>query len=382
MKNIRSVIKSWGVIAVSGLILASLMLAVFLYISASMADGILVEGTGRNNIDFSVYYFENSLFPENPIPSGLHFLRHLTDYIKVESSFSADFSEDFDLIYSYIARKTFIISHPGAGGAAHVIYQSVTELSNAEGRVFGSRLEFGSEGPEDEPGGVYLISPEDYLEILNDFIEYTRARTVGDEDGVTPVFRTLSAEIVIEFTYTVRALPININESLTRGVRIPLSQDVFTVETTGTPGFSESIIRPPDIPALGIPIIAVFIALLAASGFGIFYGINNLSPETDESRKKANNIIKKYGSEIIVSRHPLDLTDYRIVEVDDFEDIIKLAINLSKHITCYKDDESAGFYTMVGPFAYCHIIEYETPHLPDADIEDIAETVEVKEFKL
>lgn len=361
MKNIGSVIKRWGIIVVSGLIIAFLALAAFLYISVSMSDGILVEGTGRNNIDFSVYYFENNLFPENPIPSGLHFLRHLTDYIKVESSFSADFSEDFDLIYSYTAQKTFLISHPGAGGAASVIYQSVTELSNAEGRTFGSRLEFNSESPEGEPGGMYLIFLGDYLEILNEFIEYTGARAGGEEDGAMPVFRTFSAEVVIEFTYTLRALPININESLTRGVRIPISQDVFTIETTGTPGFSESIIRPPDVPALEMPVIAAFITLLTISGFGMFYGIYNLSRDTDENHKRTNCIIKKYGSEIIISRHPLDLTDYRIVEVDDFEDIIKLAINLNKHITCYKDDKSAGFYTMVDMFAYCHLIEYEVP---------------------
>ena len=353
----KDFIKKWWLIILSSAILAATVgLGAVIILPAMAQTTILAEGTGRNNLNFSVHYVRNNLFPENPIPADLHFIRHLTDFIQLESSFSADFSERFDLIYSYRARKVFRVTHSGAGGANPVIYQRIIELSEAEGRTTAGRLEFNSENIEGEPGGTYFISPDEYLRLFNQIAEFTGRPGTGDEGG-GPALRGLSGELVVEFTYSVRALPVNINESLTRSIRIPISQDVFTLEAAGTPGFTATVAEQAGPAVSMIQAIALGLGIVIGSG-GLALGIYRLSYDDNEERRKANDIIKKYGSEIVIAKRPLDLKDYQVVKVLDFEDLIKLAINLNKHITCYKDDEQAAFYVIVDGFAYCLLIKY------------------------
>jgi hypothetical protein len=52
-------------------------------------------------------------------------------------------------------------------------------------------------------------------------------------------------------------------------------------------------------------------------------------------------IFKKYAAEIVTSDVPLILDNYRLVPVGVFQELLKLAINLNKHIMCCHNENAA-----------------------------------------
>ena len=353
--------KKWLLIAISGLALAAALAAAGLYALTFTSETTLVEATGRNNADFAVYYFENEFFAENPVPRDLSFLWHFTNFIAFYSGFTADFSDEFDIHYEYVARKRFVITH-GTGNS--VIYERSFELSRVNGNIFGDRLAFDSGGSRGSPGGTYFINPGDYLEMFHEFLEY-HDRHMGIEEG-SPTFRQFSAEFFIEFVYSVTALPIGISETSVRGFQMPVGGDVFTITETGTPGFTSSVTVTHGGGEVNMAIVMVLVLAVAAGGLGLYLGISRLNANPNKYRQKADTILKKYAGEIIVSKTtPLDLSAYTVMKVEEFEEILKLSINLNKHIMCFYDTDKAEFCTIVDNYAYYYEIDFFADYLQE-----------------
>jgi len=357
-KKLRKII-GWPVMIVSGLVFVAAILWAALYVTDLMHEDVVIEGTGQNNASFTVHYFDNEIFGGNPVSSNLHFLRHFTDFIEIESSFSANFSEDLDISYTYVAEKRFVITHLGSGGANPVVFEEITELSRARGGTFGNELNFSSDSGYDEPGGIYTIFPREYMEIFLSFSEY-HEQQIENEGGTSAAFRGFSAELFIEFSYSVLAMPAGINETTVRGYRIPIAQDVFVPEVFGTHSFNAVVNLTTETPIIDIYTILIFATVIAISGLGVFIGIRCISVgDSNEHHKKAKAILKKFSSEIVVSKSPMDLSNYTVMIVDEFEEILKLSINLNKHIMCYHDTEKMELCTIVDEHAYYYYIDYQ-----------------------
>jgi len=349
-------LKKWSVPIISGLILVFTVILAVIYAFSLTHEGDLITATGRNNVDFGVHYHENEFFGENPVPNNLHFLGHFTDFIEIFSSFSADFSDEFDISYQYIAQKRFVITHT-SGGISSVIHEQVLDISNASGRIFGNSLEFLSDSGDDLPGGTYVIYPQDYMDKFLEFLVYNDQH-LGVDTGGAPAFRNFSATLFIEFTYQIAAFPIGITESSMRGFQLPIGDDVFTLTELGTPGFTSSLNLSPEVREVNNFMIIIFVLVFASSGLGLFIGISRLSVDPNEDRQRANTILRKYASEIVISKTSLDLSGYKIMEVDEFEEILKLAINLNKHIICFRSSIKAEFCTLIDEYAYYYEITY------------------------
>ena len=359
-------IEKWWMIVVGGLIFGAVVIGTFFVVTEGMPEIVEITAVGHSTVSFDVYYFENELFPENPVPPGFQFMRHMTDFIRIQSGFLAEFSEEFDLHYSYSARTRFVITY-GIGGSA--VYERITELSFEYGRQITGRLVFSAENVEGTPGGTYVIVPHVYYEIFNDFVRYAE-----QDEGYGPAanLRGLTSELIIEFTYSLTALPINISESVTTGFRIPITLNVFTLEPFGSSSFSTQVNRSLDAEPPGVlTMVLLAVGLLISVGL-VVYGVRGLFPEKSDFQKSVDGIIKKYGTEIVVSRKPLNLDNYQIVQLEDFEDMIKLSINLAKHITCYKSAYLAVFYIVIDGFVYCHRIKV------DLSVQEIQERIAPK----
>ena len=356
MDNILDNLKSWGLLVAGSLLTLAVLLIGMFYIGSTMEESELIEITGRKQTSFGVFYVENTLFPENPVPARFHFIRQLTDFIELTSGFNASFTEPMMVSYTYTARTRFVVHYTGAGNP--LIYEDVNILSQIEGNSFTSTLFFLPQ-VEGTPGGVYRIELDEFERKFDDFVEYTIFLQGGAAYGEgTPIVRNFSATLEVDFTYNVRVPHHGVNETVTNSFSFPIGSSVFSLASTGPTGFTASVVVATDVAALSIPVILVFVALLILGGLGIYFGFQNLGIDENEGRRKANDIIKKFGTEIITSTTPLDITGHKLMMVEDFEDILKLAINLSKHINCFKDRSKAEFVTVVDNFAYCHRIKF------------------------
>jgi len=353
----------WWIFIISGLILVAMVALAVSFFVGVVDEETALESTGRNNIGFAVHYLPNDMFPVNPVPDNLHFLRHFIDFIEIESSFSADFTRELGISYSYTASKRFIITYGGIGGVNPVVYEEEIILNRMSGNVSGDYLNLEAD--------THIIDLDVYMEILNNFLYHNEQ--LMEASDLFSVSRNFSAELVIEFTYTIQTIPVNVRQTTTRGYRLPVGQNVFTLEAFGSPGFTDTVVITHDSAGVSLVQWMILSAMFLVGAGGIVFGVSRLTLEDNKNLKKANSIIKKYATEIILSPTPMDLSDYQRMQVEDFEEILKLSINLSKHITCNKDDYQASFYIIVDSLAYYYEITYgkrKSKYLHFGDMDD------------
>lgn len=337
------------------LILAMIFAAV-IYLSSYFDEGIIVSASGRKTLNFRVFYLENDIFDENPIPSNLNFLMSYTDFIEIENSFAVDFSEEKDIYYSYNAEMRMVIRPMGADGH-QIVFEEIFPLSEINGQATATRLYFNAED-NGAPGGVYRIYPKDHLELYFNFVE-DQARQMEAENVIARGIRGFSADLLVNFTYTIRAPEFGLNEVVTQGYRIPLTTEIFTLDTTGVSSFDwrDDITVRDDITLTTAILIALVFAL---SVLGFFYNLKKLlTADINPQRQKVKGILKKYAYEIVVYNEPIDLTEYAIKTVKEFSDLLKLAVNLNKHIMCYQDENHSEFVVILDEFACFCAIDYD-----------------------
>ena len=347
-------VRSWLVVCISGLMVLAAVGAGFVYMARSAPDSTLIEATGRGDIDFRVHYFENQLFPENPVPKNLHFLRHFTDYIEIDSSFSLWFGggKTFDVNFAYTAEKRFEITYLGLGPqASPIVFQQNTEIARAQGTASGNHMSFRPYSGPDWPGGTYTVRPNDFMEIFSNFLEYSEQRL---EEGVN--LRGFSAELIIEFTLQLTARDAGLNEAIRRGYRIPIGVNVFSPEAMGNAGFTSSTLleQGAENASPTVAMMGSLGAALAVGSLGLFAGLKKLTAKQEQNprRQEYQAIMKKYGNEIVSSGGLADLRDFLATPVESFEELLKLSLNTGKLIVCHDQGDKAVFYVIADSIAF------------------------------
>ena len=356
----------------SSLLLVVVIIFALVFLVAHLRDDDVVEVSGRTEVDFRVFYLDNEFFPDGPIPHRLHFLMSFTDYIEVDSRFAIQLDEETEIIYSYYATQNLVIRYMGTmdGISNPVVFEYSVPLSSTHGSVFGDGFSFSAMNG-DWLGGTYTIFPKDYTDFYLDFV-YEQRHLMQQENVIAEGLRGFSAELLIDFIYTITLPEWGITEMATEGYRLSLSTEVFTLRTTGnsSSSFNRPIILNDPPPQITLPMIIIFVTAAALSIYGLIRGIGNLYADPNEHRQKALTILKKYSNEIVVSDVEPQLSQYQLMPVGDFSDLLRLAINLSKHIMCYHNDTMAEFVVIVEDSAYCYKINYDSA---DTDIIDSIE---------
>jgi hypothetical protein len=308
--------------------------------------------SGRHNLSFDVFYIENDIWESNPIPHEFSFLMSFTDYVEVTSGFLVNISEEVDIQYEFEAVKHFIVRHSAAGfdASGAVLFQEYERIAHSQGSRRARAINFNARDA-DSPGGVFHIAPHEYLQQFADFENYHSQR--GSGSG----FRGLLGEVALKFTYTISIPELGIDQSATMGYSFPLNSEVFVPSIVGTPSFEwES----PPVHTPPTPLIAFigFVAIFVLSVSGLLYGVKLLTQDDNKNIQLAKDIFRKYSSEIVIYDEPIDMRLHIPKEVSDFGELLKTAVNLNKHIMCYKTRERVEFVTIVDNYAIHYMIDF------------------------
>jgi len=321
--------------------------------------------SGRNDIGFSVYYLESELSVENPIPNNLHFLMSFTDYIEVENNFHTQFTEPAEVHYSFKATQKFVIRNSGTvnGNLDPVVYEKSFELTEANGKCITSYLSFTSENDED-PGGTFLIYPKSHIDAYREFVEI-QARQMEIENVVVQGGRYFSAELLVDFSYTLWLPELEHHEYSTVGFSLPLSNEVFAFSETGSSSFNINLNNSYAQGSVNLLVIAVTLALIIMSIAGIVRSIQMLQADPNPFSQEAILILNKYQDEIVCSDSPIDVSPYTSMKVTDFKELLKLSVNLNKHIMGFIDGERSEFCVVVDNYAYLYKVSFTYMHNRD-----------------
>ena len=357
-------------IILSSFLLTMLIIIALFFLIAYTRDEEILTISGRAGADFRVFYLDNEFFMENPVPhtSDMGYLMSFTDFIEVDSSLNFRLQEAMEISYSYTAEYHLVIRYMGAmNGVTHpIVFRQTIPLTSTRGSVFADRL--------DGLGGTYIISPKNYTDIYLDFVA-VQNQLMHDENVIAQGLRGFSAELLIDFSFTVAVPVLGITETAFTGYRMSLSTEIFTLLPSGNSrsSFTTNITVSDPPPRVTMLMVIIFVASTALGVYGLVTGIQNRLADANPMRREALHILKKYANEIVVSDMPLPLTYYRVMNVGAFNDLLRLAINLNKHIMCYHNSKMAEFAVVVEENAYYFKIEYgingETapnPVLPEA----------------
>ena len=388
----KALAKYWLFI-VSSLILLGVIGFLGMYFLAYRGEDTVAEINGRVDFDFRVFYLDNDIFEENPIPRNLHFLMSFTDFIEIDSGFTARFHEDILIFYEYTATERLVIRYMATvdGNVNPIVYEELHILSEESGQTVASGLTFPSIffPPADGvrhtasgsgPGGTYIIDPRPHIDRYLEFVS-VQARQMYEENLLVRGGVSFSAELFVDFTYMIYIPALNFRQTLDHGYRFSLSTEIYSlIATNGNASFDEAIsliVR--ELPfEFSLPVITIFVLSLVLCAYSFFVGVKRLRVHTNERVQEVIDILKKYANEIVVSNNPIGIADYNLAPVDEFEELLKLAINLNKHIMCYKDSDYAIFVVIVDNYAYNYTVNFHT-NTPDYDIQaynDILDSIE------
>ena len=352
-----SIIARYRIMILSSIVILATLVLAGNFLVAYMRGDVVVEASGRADVGFRVFYMENDIFPYNPIPQNLHFLMSFTDFIEVDSSFSAGFSDEVEIYYTYSAVKRLIIRYMATvdGHFNPIVFEVVHPLSEARGSIVSNEIRFPSRSSE--AGGTYTIFPKEHIDVYLHFMA-EQTRQMEAENVIAQNLRGFSAEMVIDFTYNISVPEWGIRETLTRGYHFTLSTEVYSLMATGIPAFDRSINLTIQRAQITLPVAIALVGALGLSAYGLFTGIKKLQADPNPLRQEAMSILKKYSNEIVVSDAPLPLNRHNLLRVEEFDALLKLAVNLNKHIMCYHNTLQAEFAVIVDMHEYYFRIVY------------------------
>jgi len=321
--------------------------------------------SGRNDMGFRVYYLESELTVENPIPNNLHFLMSFTDYIEIENNFHAQFAEPTEIHYSFTAIQKFIIRNAGTvnGNLDPIVYEKSIVLTETNGKCITSYLSFTSENDE-HPGGTFVIYPKSHIDAYREFVEI-QARQMDIENVTVQGGRYFSAELSVDFSYMLWLPEVDHRENNSAGFIIPLSNEVFAFSETGSPSFNVNLNSSYAQGSINLLVIAVTLALIIVSIAGIIRSIQMLQANPNPFSQEAISILSKYQDEIVCTDSPIDVSPYISLKVTDFKELLKLSVNLNKHIMGFIDGERSEFCVVVDNYAYLYKVSYTYTHNRD-----------------
>ena len=346
----------WSAI-LCGVIILSLATIATVNLRNYFQDDITISASGRHDLSFDVFYLENRVFAENPIPRNLEFLMSYTDFIEVRSGFSANLGQETDIYYSYVAEKRMVIRPIGGADIHRQVFEESFPLSQASGHVVSDRIHFDAEN-DGTPGGTYAIFPKEHIAFYFKFVE-DQANQMVAEGVIAQGFRGFTAELMVNFTYTISAPELGLNESVTYGYRLSLTTEVYTFVTMGESNFDWQRVTAVHDITITLPTIVMFVLGVSLALFGLSYSIKKLNEHEDGNRQEHRDILKKYSNEIIIYDEPLNREKYEMKNVQDFGELLKLAIYLNKHIMCYTDDSRAEFAVVVDEYVCLYELNFK-----------------------
>jgi hypothetical protein len=344
------------------LLLALVALAVIHLVAVYIYEENVVTASGRQHMDVDVFYLPNDVFGGNPIPRNNDFLISYTDFIEVRNSFTANFSEEMDIEYSYSAEQRFVLRNIGSGngngngtsGGRAVEIKTFPLSEEVTGSLRADSLHFSA--INGAPGGTYTIFPKEHIHLYFEFVE-DQVRQMHAENVVARGLRGFTADLIIEFTYNISVPEHGINETVTQAYMIPLTSEIFTFYTMGNSHFSWQSPPASGPAAITLPIAVLYAIAAIIALYGVLRNIKKLKADSDPYWFEVNGILEKYAQEIIVYDKPVDLSRHEPMLVDSFLELLKLAINLNKHIMAYKSEDRTEFVVIVDEFACMYVID-------------------------
>ena len=320
------------------------------YILGGLSSKSSVHFEERNSIDCKVYLNDADkdeyTEPQRKKDNDGYFLNGSTTgyalghtkFIRITPSYSADLSKKIDVKYTVAYSMTLNIYSTGSNKQL-LNYQDVTKTLNANGAV--PKDDVAGNGEVRINGFSYDFNLEDYIALVEKYAASVKNFNV-------------TGEIVFTATYQLSNSPRKIKTaSYPRGMTIQLNQlekNPFVIAFSGKGGVEADIPeRAARMPGFGLSVLIVI--GLAVPVTGMFLALREIYGEKNVYAKAIKNIKRKYGDALVAANNPI-VQNWICAPVKNFNELMKLALNLSKPITYWEEEDKTVFFILCDSIRY------------------------------
>jgi len=362
-------------------VISAAALFMFIQIAINHVNGSSNSATATINHDlnFNVHYINNNMFDENPIPSNFNFLMSFTDHILINDRFGLSINQASNIYYDFTTYKRLVVT---AADSGLTVFEQSTVLDEGSGHDYGTHIQISNTGNFLDENAGFAISPTNYFSWYEQFTNYHQHQMIIGNPADLGEDRKFYAEIHIDFLYNIFLPEFNHRESSTRGIIIPLSNEVYNITTSGEPSREINVSQSGNESILsGITSVVVFaIGSLTCLSALIWSFVMFIKNDDGNGKLKKKQIIKKHSANLIAIDRPVDLSNKSTATVKDFREMVKLSTWLNKPII-YTDARDTDFVLVTEDLTYIYNTdqaELETIE-PAPNFEEIIEAEDYEE---
>lgn len=299
-----------------------------------------------NDLNYKVYIKQNKFYTQPYMEMNKQYIASLIDHIDVTTKYNFQSTEDLQYTYTYeivaTAKGIFAETDDKANEVWSKTYQIVPrETQTGTGKTINIDK-------------TVSINYNEYNAIMTDF---------RNAFGLS-----VDAEVDVVFKATVTGgLPgqeQTLKENNTVGLAIPLLKTTVQMKPNFENSGKNTITSQSEVnDEKNIPLLVFGVALLLFSLYMFVIFSKKLIKATKKSEYvlQLNKILKEYGDIIAESDNLPDLSQYDVVSIKHFQDIVDIEEELHSPIICteIREDLETWFLIIYDKTAYRYILRYE-----------------------
>jgi len=145
-----------------------------------------------------------------------------------------------------------------------------------------------------------------------------------------------------------------VESSFKRGITIPLSEEFYNIALEG----DETKTSDYNSPQKAIfSLFTISTSILTIISFtGLFHGIRLLLKNKPKHRFLIDKYLRTYDDIITSVKTKMDFTNYKVIEVQNFKELLNLSVNTGTQIIFYEESQKAVFYVFYNEMIYQYSI--------------------------
>lgn len=306
-------------------------------------SGVIMDYTSSGNLDYKVYLKQNDFIDNSYLNAGEAYILDLIDHIEISS------------LYSFKSTvKTNVTGTNKLVSKLKVYYKESTDKNNnpevmTKEKVLDEKVMSFNDSNYASVGS-YDLYLTDYLNMVKDFQNQVKIAVDG----------YLEVSEVSDFSGSVGGA--SYNDTYSNTIKIPLSSSVVKIESSISKPKTKSVYES-DLVKTNKTVMSYIVIANIITFIIICFLLRKLFTFTNktEYERELNKILKNYDDIIVNTSTILDVSKYKLIEIDEFKEILNLSRELLLPIMNYemKKGEETWFYVIKDDILYRYIVSKE-----------------------
>ena len=306
-------------------------------------SSVIMDYTSSGKLDYKVVLKQNDFIDNNYSNTDGAYILDLIDYVQLNPSYEFNSTTKTNVtgtnklvtkLKVYYKESTDKSSNPEVMTKEKVLDEKVMSFNDSK---YFNKTEF----------NLYL---NDYLDIINEFQNQVKISVDG----------YLEVSEVSCFSGVVGGA--SYNDTYSNTIKIPLSSSVVKIESSASKPKTKSVYES-DLVKTNKTVMSYIVIANIITFIIICFLLRKLFTITNktEYERELNKILKNYDDIIVNTSTILDVSKYKLIEIDEFKEILNLSRELLLPIMNYemKKDEETWFYVIKDDILYRYIVSKE-----------------------